>query len=154
MRYQIVFTSVQIQNFHVGILCRVADLWANSSRENPGFLLLSNNSETRQALRDFSNWSGQMVKLLRQLIRRLSDITGVWDQFRKNSIGHFLYDGESPTASTSLKASVDAVGKVFSDLSSLLRKLEGLETELCKDNPQGVSHLFCSKLENKVSPNS
>jgi hypothetical protein len=86
-----------------------------------------------------------MVRLLTKLTSRLSDTICAWEQFRKNEIGYFLSDGEPPTASTALKPSVAAVDKAYSDLSDFLRKLQKLEKELCKDNPQGVSHLSHSK---------
>jgi hypothetical protein len=108
------------------------------------FLLLSNDEETRQKLKNFSNWSAQMVKLLTKLISCLSDTVCAWDQFRKTEIEHFVYDEgypTTPTTSSPLKASVAAVDKAYSDLNGVLRKLQKLEKELCKDNPQGVSHL-------------
>lgn len=83
-----------------------------------------------------------MVKLLTQLISGLSETVGAWDEFEQYEIGHFLFDGEFATVSSPLISSIAAVRKVFSDLKVLLRKLEQLERELCKDNPQGVSHLF------------
>ena len=81
-----------------------------------------------------------MVKLLRQLIRGLSGTISAWDEFQRNQIGHFLYDGKSPTTS-SLTFSVCAVDKAFSDLRVLLWRLQDLERELCKDK-EDVSHLF------------
>jgi hypothetical protein len=92
-----------------------------------------------------------MVKLLRQLIRRLSETISAWDEFENHEIGYFLYDGESPTTSSSLKFSLGAVNKAFSDLKDILRKLRYLERELCKDNPQGVSHPFFSKFKKKLT---
>ena len=92
-----------------------------------------------------------MVKLLTLLISRLSDTIFAWDQFRENEIGHFLYDEEYPTTSSPLKASVAAVDKVYSDLNGFLRKLQKLEKELCKNNPQGVSHLSHLQFGRKVS---
>jgi hypothetical protein len=112
---------------------------------NPIFLLLSNDPKTRQELgelREFNIWCNQMVRLLGQLISRLSDTIGAWDEFRRSDIGFFLYDGKSRTASSSLKSSVSAVDKAFSDLKGLLRRLQYLEKELCRDKPQRVSHLF------------
>jgi hypothetical protein len=88
-----------------------------------------------------------MVGLLRQLISGLSDTVGAWDKFQRKEIGYFLYDGESSTAASTLKSSVNAVDNAFWDLKDLLRKLRDLESELCKDNPQGVSHLPYSKFE-------
>ena len=88
-----------------------------------------------------------MVTLLRQLISDLSHTVGAWDEFRQREIGYFLYDGESPTASSLLKPSVVAIDKVFSELRVLHRKLEALKRELCEDHPQGVSHLSYSKFE-------
>ena len=80
-----------------------------------------------------------MVMLLRQLINRLSDTVGAWVKFQRKEIGYFLYDGESSTAASCLKSSLDAVDNAFWDLKDLLRKLRDLERELCQDNPQGVS---------------
>jgi hypothetical protein len=97
-----------------------------------------------------------MVKLLTKLISRLSDTICAWDQFNKNEIGHFLYDegDHHPTASSPLKASVAAVEKAYSDLNGFLRKLQKLEKELCKDNPQGVSHLSHLQFKRKGSASS
>jgi len=92
-----------------------------------------------------------MVRLLRQLTGRLSDTVVAWDEFQRKEIGYFLYDGESPTASSSLKTSAAAIDKTFSDLKALLRKLQCLQKELCEDNPQGVSHLSCPNLKANVS---
>lgn len=86
-----------------------------------------------------------MVKLLRQLIRGLSDIVGAWEKFQRKDIGYFLHDVKPSTAPPSLKLSVNAVDKTFSELKELHRKLEELKKELCEDNPQGVSHLFNSE---------
>jgi hypothetical protein len=80
-----------------------------------------------------------MVRLLRQLISGLSDTVGTWGEFRRKEIEYFLCDGESPTVSSSLKSSVAAVNKAFSDLKVHLRKLRDLEKELCEDNPQGLN---------------
>jgi hypothetical protein len=107
--------------------------------------------ETRQKVRDFSSWSSKMGKLLTKFISRLSDTIHAWDQFRKNEIGHFLYDEEHPTNSPQLKASVAAVDKAYSDLNGFLSKLQKLEKDLCKDNPQGVSLHSLLDLERKVS---
>jgi len=92
-----------------------------------------------------------MVRLLRQLTGRLSDTVVAWDEFQRKEIGYFLYDGESPTASSSLKTSAAAIDKTFSDLKALLRKLQCLQKELCEDNPQGVSHLSCPNMKANVS---
>lgn len=81
-----------------------------------------------------------MVELLRQLIGSLSETVVAWDQFQQKEIGYFLYDGESPTASPSLKSSVAAVDKAFSNLKVHLRQLQNLEKELCQNIPQGVSY--------------
>lgn len=128
----------------------VADFCASRSRLNHVFPMSSNRDKTRQELRDFSIWSTHMVRLLRQLIGGLSDTVGAWDEFQRKEIGYFLYDGESPTASSSLKSSVAAVDKAFSALKVLLRKLRDLEKELCEDNPQGVSHLSFSEFKGKL----
>jgi hypothetical protein len=80
-----------------------------------------------------------MVKLLTQLICGLSDTVRAWDEFQRNDIWHFQFDGESSTTSSHLESSFAAVRKTFSDLNGILQKLQELEKELCKDNPQGVS---------------
>ena len=95
-----------------------------------------------------------MVRLLRQLISSLADIVGAWDKFQRKDLGYFIYDGETSSASSSLKFSVNAVDKAFWDLKDDLRKLHDLERELCKDNPQGVSHLSSSKLEGELHPSA
>lgn len=95
-------------------------------------------------MREFSIWNGQMVKFLRQLIRRLSDTVGCWDKFRQKEICYFLDDGERSAASQILKPSVDAVDKIFWELKETLRKLRALEKELCQDSPQGVGLSFPS----------
>jgi hypothetical protein len=111
--------------------------------------------ETRKKARDFSNWSSKMGNLLTKFISRLSDTIRAWDQFQKNEIGHFLYDEEHPTTSPPhLKASVAAVDKAYSDLNGFLWKLQKLQKDLCKDNPQGVSHLSLLEFERKVSASS
>jgi hypothetical protein len=88
-----------------------------------------------------------MVKLLRQLIRGLSDTVGAWEKFQRKEIGYFLHDGKHSTAPPSLKLSVSAVDKAFSELKELHRKLEELKKELCEDNPQGVSRLLHSEFK-------
>ena len=93
-----------------------------------------------------------MVKLLRQLIRRLSDTVGGWDKFQRKEIGYFLYDEKPSTALPSLKPSVDAVDTAFLELKEILRKLQALEKELCEDNPQGVSLLFHFKFDGVLHP--
>jgi hypothetical protein len=103
------------------------------------FEILSNDPKTRQKLREFSNWSAQMVQLLTQLICGLSDTVRAWEEFQRNDIWYFI-DGESPTTSSHLESSVRAVSKTFSHLHGILQKLQELKKELCKDNPQGVSH--------------
>ena len=87
-----------------------------------------------------------MVQLLTQLICGLSDTVRVWEEFQRNDIRYFL-DGESPTTSSHLESSVRAVSKTFSHLNGILQKLQELKKELCKDNPQGVSHLPTPMLE-------
>jgi len=94
-----------------------------------------------------------MVTSLSLLIRRLSDTIRAWDQFRENEIGHFLYDGESRTSSAPLKVSVAAVGKTFSELRGILRRLKDLEKELLKDNKR-VSHLPPTGIEGNIYPST
>lgn len=83
-----------------------------------------------------------MVKLLIQLISRLSDTVGAWDEFHGKEIGYFLPAGESSAASSTLKPSVAAIDRAFSQLKVILMKFERLRKELCEDNPQGVSQPF------------
>jgi hypothetical protein len=82
-----------------------------------------------------------MVKLLRQLISRLSDTVDAWDQFQQKEIGYFGCHSEPPAASPSLKSSVAAVEKPFGKLKVLRGALQDLKKELCEENPQGVSCL-------------
>jgi hypothetical protein len=82
-----------------------------------------------------------MVKLLRQLIRGLSGTVRAWDKFQRKEIGYFLYDGESGASSSSLKRSLVAIDKAFSELKDLQGSLQDLKKELCENNPQGVSYL-------------
>ena len=140
-----------------GIVWRkVADICASRSRSNHIFPLLSNSPKTRQEVRDFSIWSSNMVRLLRQLISGLSDTVGAWGEFQRKEIGYFLIDGESPSAPSppSLRSSVAAVDKAFSFLKVLLRKLRDLEKQLCEDNPQGVSHLSSSEFKGELHPSA
>jgi hypothetical protein len=81
------------------------------------------------------------LELLRQLIRRLSGAVEAWGEFQRKEIGYFLYDGESPTASPSLRPSLDAVDRVFSNFKGCLRRLQDFEKELREDHPHGVSRL-------------
>ena len=81
-----------------------------------------------------------MVTLLRSLTGRLGDTVDAWDRFQRKDIGYFLFDEDSPTASSYLKALVNDVDTIFSDLKDILRKLQHLEGELCQDSPQGVSN--------------
>jgi hypothetical protein len=125
----------------------LTDFYANRSRTHHVFPLQSSDPKSRQKVWDFSTWNREMVKLLRQLISGLSDTVGAWDEFQRKEIGYFLYDGDSPTTSSSLKPSVAAVDKAFSELSGLLRKLQDLRNELYEDNPQGVCHLSYPNLK-------
>lgn len=95
-----------------------------------------------------------MMALLTQLISGLSETVQAWQEFRRTDIGYFLYDGEIPTASSSLKPSLVAVDKEFSKLRLRLWKLEDLEKELCKGSPQGVSHLQDSVFESELHASS
>ena len=91
-----------------------------------------------------------MVKLLRQLISGLSDTVGGWEKFQRKDIGYFLNHIKSPTTTSHLDSSVDAVGKAFLELMHLLRKLQSLKNELCEDNPQGVSRLSSPEFEGEL----
>jgi hypothetical protein len=75
-----------------------------------------------------------MVKLLNRLISCVSETIGALDEFYGKEIGYFL-DDESP----SLKSSISAIDKAYTQLRGLLLKLQRLQKELCVDNPQGVS---------------
>jgi hypothetical protein len=109
---------------------------------NHEYLLSCNDSKSREeALLDHTNWNTQILELSRQLIRLLSGTVEAWGEFQRKEIGYFLYDGESPTASPSLRPSLDGVDRVFSNLKGCLRKLQDFEKELCADNPRGVSRL-------------
>jgi hypothetical protein len=89
-------------------------------------------------------WNTDLVKLSKQLISRLSEPVEAWEEFRyqRKEIEYFLSDeGEQPASRLSLKSSIVAIDKTFSDLRLLLGKLERFEKELCDGNPQGVSHI-------------
>lgn len=91
-----------------------------------------------------------MVILLRKLVRRLGDTVDAWDGFQQKDISYFLFDDEFQTASNLLKESVNAVDTVFLDLRGLLRQLQSLKKELCRDSPQGVSNLSYQNSTNKL----
>ena len=95
-----------------------------------------------------------MVKLLIQLISRLSDTVEAWDEFQGKEIGYFLYGADSPNCSAPLRPLVAAIEKAFSRLRVILWKLGRLRKELCEDNPQGVSQLSCPKFFSLLSPRS
>jgi len=97
---------------------------------NRKHLLSCNDSKTGQEARDYTNWNIQFLELLRQLIRRLSDTIEAWDEFQRKEIGYFLYDGESPTASPSLRPLLHSIDRVFSKFKGYLRKLQDFEKEL------------------------
>jgi hypothetical protein len=126
-------------------LYRVAktnDFCINRSRMNLEYLPSCNDSKTREeVLLYYTNWNTQMVELSRQLIRLLSGTVEAWGEFQRKEIGYFLYDGESPTASPSLRPSLDNIDRVFSNLKGCLRKLHDFEKELREDHPHGVSRL-------------
>jgi len=146
---------LSIQSLSAGVLRRrVIDLifYASRSRTNHVFPLLFNDPRTTTKVRDFSTWNTQMVVLLTRLIGRLSETVGVWDEFYQTEIGYFLDNGGPLTASSTLEESVVVVDRAFSKLRLHLRKLENLETELCKGNPQGVSLLPGSNFEGKMYP--
>ena len=77
--------------------------------------------------------------LLRNLIPRLRTTVDAWETFRRKDIGYFLFDDDAPTSSTFLKDLVKVVDTGFSGLGDILKSLEGWETELRQDSPQGVS---------------
>jgi hypothetical protein len=90
---------------------------------------------------EVSAWSTQMVRLLRQLMRGLSDTVAAWDKFKRKDIWYFLHESESSSVLLPLQSSVHAVDHAFLDLKDFLEKLRHLERELCQDNPQGVGLL-------------
>jgi hypothetical protein len=114
----------------------------DASRTNQVFPQSSTDPDTRKEVLKFGIWNQQMVRLLRQLTRRLSDTVGAWEAFRRNDIDYFEYDGEPPASS--FIPSRNAVKKSFLELNAILHKLQSLRKELCEDNPQGVSRLFPS----------
>jgi hypothetical protein len=116
------------------------DFDTNRSRTIQEFPVLSKDPKIRKAVREFCEWNRKVVKLLRQLIRVLSNTIEAWDEFKRKKIGYFLYDGESAMFSTSLRPSLMAIDTTFWELKVLQKTLEDLKTELCEDNPQGVSH--------------
>jgi hypothetical protein len=81
-----------------------------------------------------------MLKLLRQLISRVSDTIEAWDEFCRKDIGYFL-DDDTPS-SLSLKHSIGAVDSGFAKMRCLLSRLQRLQKELSQDSPQGVSRLI------------
>lgn len=123
------------------VLCRVTeiDVYLHRSRSN----------QARQNVRVFSKWSEEYVFLLRHLIKSLSPVVGEGDKFRQKDMQYFLDDIESTTRSP-LTSSIIAIDTAIWDLKVILERLKVLENELCKDNPQGVSHLTATKLERHV----
>jgi hypothetical protein len=104
----------------------------------------SHDENIRRGVREFSKWNGELVKLLKRLTSRLSETVEAWEEFRcqRKEIEYFLSDaGEPPASRLSLKSSIVAIDKTFSDLRLLLAKLQRFEKELCDGNPQGVSHI-------------
>ncbi|KAH8585450.1 hypothetical protein B0O99DRAFT_603293, partial [Bisporella sp. PMI_857] len=121
-------------------------LWAEKevkqSRTHHLFPLPSSDHKIGQ-VRELCVWNSQMVNILRDLIDRLSDTVGAWDEFWRNEIGFFQDDDEPSTSSQWLKSSIAAVSKAVSTLNALLPKLKDLEKKLCKDSPQGLNaHLI------------
>ena len=96
---------------------------------------------TTRGVREIGAWNGEMVTLLRKLIRSLGDTVEAWDRFQRKDIAYFLFDDDLPTTSSLLKSSINEVDNVFLDLKDILRKLVKLEKGLCQDSPQGVSTL-------------
>ena len=95
-----------------------------------------------------------MVALLTQLIGSLSETIQAWEGFWGTEKDYFLYDGEVPTASSSLKLSLIAINKDVSKLMSGLWKLEALKKELCEGSPHGVSHLHDSAFGSELHPSA
>ena len=88
-----------------------------------------------------------MVILLRQLVKCLSATIRTWEKFQRREIGYFLYE-ESGAASSSLRPSLFAIDKAFSELNELRGLLQDLKKELCEDNPQGVSYALSNLRRN------
>ncbi|PMD45421.1 hypothetical protein L207DRAFT_508317 [Hyaloscypha variabilis F] len=106
---------------------------------NHGTLPLNfENSDTRQEVRAFSEWSRKMVMLLRSLICRLGDTVDAWEGFQRKDIGYFQFDDDSPTSALFLKDLVNSVETIFSHLRYILRRFHQLENELRQDSPQGL----------------
>lgn len=82
-----------------------------------------------------------MVRLLRRLLSGLGNTVDAWDRFVKKDLEFFSFDDGVLTTSPLLISSLNAVDAVFTDLKDIHKKLRQLEEELCRDSPQGVSHL-------------
>jgi hypothetical protein len=113
------------------------------------YLHRSRSNQAKQNVRVFSKWSEDYVVSLRQLIKSLSPVVGAWDRFRREDMRYFLDDIESTTRSP-VTSSINAIDRAILDLKDILERLKVVENELCKDNPQGVSHLPVMRLERNV----
>ena len=91
-----------------------------------------------------------MVNRLRDLISCLSGTIRAWKEFERNDIEYFHSNDEPSASSPSLDSSIAAVRKTFLKLEALLPRLQDLEGKLCNDNPQGVSHLSRSNVEDEL----
>ncbi|KAE9363248.1 hypothetical protein N431DRAFT_357282 [Stipitochalara longipes BDJ] len=121
------------------VLVDKLDNEVKTSKRNADFPLEFDHAKTRQAVLDVTAWNREMVKLLRRLRSRLEDTVNAWDRFQKAEVGYFLFDDDSPTASTSLRDMTSSVDTIFWDLKEILKKLESLQAELCQDSPQGLN---------------
>lgn len=74
-----------------------------------------------------------MTIVLRILGKKLSDTVAAWESFRANDIHYFDEDTVTPVVTN------------FGKLEDHLQKCRDLETELHKDNPDGVSRYHSGK---------
>jgi hypothetical protein len=94
-------------------------------------------------------WNFEMLKMSKRVIRRMSDTIRAWEDFRfhRKEIDYFLFtSGDSGVASsTSLKSSITAIDKSFSNLSALCRRMREFEKELetHDDKSRYVSQSVC-----------
>lgn len=77
-------------------------------------------------------WSLKMTIILRILEKRLLATIVAWESFKRSGI--YYFDDES----------VLLVETAFEKLQAQLQRIQDLENELSKDNPDGVSHASSS----------
>jgi hypothetical protein len=63
---------------------------SNRSKGHVGLPSSFDDLTTRQAVRSFSEWSREMVALLRKLVNRLGNTVDAWDRFQRKDMGYFL----------------------------------------------------------------